>query len=258
LPRVAVVTGGGALSEDNQGFGIGNAVANRLAREGVAVAVLDLSAERGEVTVGQVRAAGGEARAYAADVTKRASVGAAIDRVVVDFGRIDILVNGVGLSRRGDFVTQPESDWDFLIDINFRSVLNCTQACLPHILSGEHGRIVSISSDAGKRGEPGQNVYAGVKAAIAGFSRALAEDLAPKGVTVNVISPGLVSNSRLRTLMARPDYTEIAARWLARVPMGRAGQPAEFAALIAFLVSPEAGYLTGQNISINGGAFMGA
>lgn len=256
IERVGVVTGGGALGDDD-GYGIGNAVARLLGRSGVAIAVVDLSEERAGITVDQVRKQGGDAQAFVADVTDGASVSRAVDSIAQHFGRIDLLVNVVGKSApRSEFGAQDPGVWDDVIAVNLRSVLNCTHACLPHILKQPSGRIVSVSSDAAKHGEAGQAVYSACKAGIVAFSKAIAREVGPRGVTVNVVSPGVTNNAAVRERLARPEFTEVVKGWRASIPMGRFAEPEDIAAAVAFLVSPQAGHVTGQTLSVNGGSLM--
>ena len=254
--RVAVVTGGGALG-DRQGYGIGNAIARRLSQDGISIAVIELDQARADITVEHIRQSGGKGQAFIADVTDHVAVSVLIDVIAQRLGRIDILVNVVGKSGlRSEFASQDSGMWDGIIDINLRSVLNCTQASVPHILQQPQGRIVSISSEAAKTGEQGQAVYAACKAAIVAFSKSLAKELGPKGVTVNVVSPGTTNNAALRDRLARPEFKNIAQGWRDRIPVGRFGEPEEIASAVAFLISPSAGYITSQTMSVNGGSTM--
>ena len=252
--RVAVVTGGGALGDEANGYGVGHAVANRLARDGMRIAVVDRDEGRAAITVDQIGRAGGIAAPFTADVTDTSSVRGAVDRVLSQFGRIDALCNCVGQSGgRGPFTETTEESWERVIGINFGSVIRCAHACIPHIVKQPHGRITSITSDAGKKGEEGQAIYSGAKAAIAGFSKALALELGPQGVTVNAVSPGPVNNAPLRERLVRPGFEHLAERWKTTVPIGRLIEPAEIAALIGLLVSTDGAAVTGQHISVNGG-----
>jgi 2-hydroxycyclohexanecarboxyl-CoA dehydrogenase len=241
--RAALVTGAGA--------GIGRAIALRLAEEGARVAVTDLDGARaGSVA----KEAGPGAVALWLDVTDRKSVREAVARAEAELGPLDILVNNAGWDRPEPFVHSSEETWERLIAINLMGVLNCTKAVLPGMMERGSGRIVSISSDAGRVGSSGEAVYAAAKAGIIGFSKTIAREAARHQINVNVVCPGPTDTPLLAGIAAgNPRLTEALQR---AIPFGRLGKPEEVAAAVAFLVSDEAAFITGQTLSVSGGLTM--
>ncbi|HVW42006.1 MAG TPA: SDR family oxidoreductase [Amycolatopsis sp.] len=241
--RVAMVTGAGQ--------GVGAVVAATLARQGAAVVVNDLFEDRARATAESIVADGGAAIAIAADVTDRAAVTAAVRTAESSLGPVDILVNNAGIPASGmNFVRFAESepeDWRPFIDLNIYGVLLVTRLVVNGMLAREHGRIVTVVSDAGRVGEPYQTVYAASKAAAAGFSRSLAKEVGKHGVTANCLSLGSISNP------AVAKDPERLARQLRYYPVRRLGTPADVASAVAWLASDEAGWVTGQTIPVNGG-----
>jgi 2-hydroxycyclohexanecarboxyl-CoA dehydrogenase len=237
----AIVTGGGQ--------GIGRGIALALAAEGADVAVLDVNrAAAGEVAA-EVRAMGRRALALEVDVTDLARVEAATKEVVATLGRLDVLVNNVGWTPNEPFADSGPDTWTRIVAVNYLGTLNCTRAALAVMVPARRGRIVSIASDAARVGTPREAVYAGAKAAVMGFSKSLAAEVARHGITVNVVSPATVDTPLLRGMLT-PE--QIDRREKAN-PMGRLGQPSDVAAAVVFFASPGAGYVTGQVLSVNGG-----
>jgi 3-oxoacyl-[acyl-carrier protein] reductase len=184
-------------------------------------------------------------------VTDAAAVRALVDRTLERFGRVDILVNNAGVARDQLVVRMRPEAWAEVIETNLTAAFRCTQAVLRPMLRQQRGRIVSIASVVGQAGNAGQANYAASKAGLIGFSKALALEVADRGITVNVVAPGLIDTDMTRRL---PEATR--AAWAARVPLGRIGSPADVAAAVCFLASDEASYITGQVVAVNGGLYM--
>jgi 2-hydroxycyclohexanecarboxyl-CoA dehydrogenase len=245
---VAVVTGGSR--------GIGRAVAARLAASGLAVGILDLDGDGAATVAGEIAAAGGRARGVGADVSDRAAVEAGVAAVAADLGPIDVLVNNAGWERLALFVESDAALWDRLIAVNLKGVLHATRAVLDGMIARRRGRIVSISSDAARVGSTGEAVYAACKAGVIGFSKTLAREVARHGITVNVVCPGPTDTALLADVMAGERGAKILAGMQRAIPLGRLGRPEDVAGAVAYLVSEEAGYVTGQVLSVSGGLTM--
>ena len=244
--KIAIVTGAAQ--------GIGRAIATRLADEGASVAIADIQTEAAERTAAELRALGAKAIAVKLDVTKFDDAEAAAARVERELGPIDILVNNAGWDKLEPFIESMPETWDKIIAINYRGTLNCCRAIAPRMKARGSGKIVSISSDAGRVGSTGEAVYAGCKAAIIGFSKTLARELARYQINVNVVCPGPTDTALLRDAMAgREGVLEAMARG---IPFRRLGKPEDLAGAVAFFASSDSDYATGQVISISGGLTM--
>jgi len=246
--RVALVTGAG------QGMGVG--IAGALARQGAAVAVNDLDAERAEATAAQLRADGAVAVAVPFDVTDRASVEAGFERAEVELGGpIDILVNNAGVPDGMGLTTFRElhpDEWRRYVDLNLYGSLNCIKAVVDGMCERGWGRVVQISSGAGRSGlAMGVSLYGASKSAIEGFVRHLSQEVARDGVTVNALALGLMDNSVPGAESADSALMEAMAR---TVPVGRLGRPDDVGAAVVYLASDEASWMTGQTVDLNGGS----
>ncbi|ASU81754.1 SDR family oxidoreductase [Nocardiopsis gilva YIM 90087] len=243
---VAMVTGAGR--------GIGAATAERLASEGMAVIVVDRAEEDTTATVSAIRAAGGRASGRGCDVAEAHAVTATVASVIEEFGHLDVLVNSAGVNEDRLLLTMGDREWDTVLDVNLGGTMRCSFAVGRHMRWQGHGRIINFSSVAA-RGNAGQTNYATAKGAIAGFTRTLAAELGPHGVTVNAIAPGFVATPMVDELterlgVDRETFLQEAAMSSA---VGRIGTPEEVAATVAFLTHPESGYLTGETIHVEGG-----
>jgi 2-hydroxycyclohexanecarboxyl-CoA dehydrogenase len=245
--RIALVTGGGS--------GMGRAIAHRLATDGFAVAVLDLDTASAEKVAEEVRTAGGEALAVGGtDVSDRAQVDAAVRHVREALaGPVLVLVNNAGITGFREFLAITDEKWDRIMAVNLNGPFYCSQAVLPDMVEAGWGRIVNISSSSAQGGQPYMVHYVTSKAGLIGMTKALALEFGPKGITVNTIPPGFIDTPMLRGSEQRGLLGGSVDEHAERTPVRRAGLPEDIAAACSFLVSDEAGYVTGQVIGVNGG-----
>ena len=233
--------------------GIGRATALRLGEEGARVGILDLDGEGAERTAASIREAGGQAVAYTVDITDLAAVQEAVESFRRELGPIRALVNNAGYDLAANFLDTGPEHWRRIIDINLYGPLNVTKAVLPGMVEHAEGRVVSIASDAGRVGSSGESVYAACKGGIVAFSKSVAREVARLGITLNVVSPGPSDTP----LFANFDKTGKLAQALERaIPMRRLGRPEDYPGLVAFLLSDDAAFITGQTISVSGGLTM--
>lgn len=247
--RVALVTGGGR--------GIGREICLGLARQGRRVAVADLRADEAEKTVGLVTEAGGEALAVAMDVADSDSVAGGLLQVVDEMGRIEILVNCAGWDDLMPFLDTDEEFWDRIIEVNYKGALRTVHGCLPAMIDGGWGRIVNIGSDAGRVGSSLEAVYSGAKGGIIAFTKTIAREVARKGITANTVCPGPTATPLLDEIVSNSDDGDKVIGAMARaVPMKRVGQPDEVASAVVYFCSEDAGFISGQTLSVSGGLTM--
>lgn len=245
--RVAIVTGSGSKK------GIGRTIALTLAEQGAAVVIADINMDGVQDTVNAIKEAGGKALGVELNVTNQESIDAMVEKVLQTYGRIDILVNNAGISQKVTVQDMTLEDITRVFNVNMFGLFLCSQAVLETMKKQKYGRIVSLSSVSAKRGGGvfGGPHYSASKAAVLGFSKNLAREVALDGITVNCVAPGLVNTDIWKSL---PE--EQAREVIAGIPMGRPGETKEIASTIAFLVSEEASYITGEEIDINGGSHM--
>jgi 3-oxoacyl-[acyl-carrier protein] reductase len=244
--RVALVTGAAR--------GIGAGIARRFAQAGADVAVLDLEADATADTTAAVRAAGSRALGLGADVSDAAAVGRAVDQVMEEFGRLDIVVNNAGVTRDNLLFRMTESDWDTVIGVHLRGVFNVTKAAQAPMVAAKYGRVINLSSTSAF-GNRGQANYSAAKAGIVGFTKTVAVELGPFGITANAIAPGFIDTEMTRAVAERLGVSveERLASVAAIVPVRRVGQPEDIANAALFFASEGSGYVTGQLLVVDGG-----
>jgi 2-hydroxycyclohexanecarboxyl-CoA dehydrogenase len=247
--RAALVTGGGR--------GIGRAIALALADDGRSVAVADLLGDEAGAVAGEITKKGGSAVAVELDVTDPVSVQGGVEMAESSLGPLEILVNNAGWDELRPFIDTDEAFWERVLDVNFKGALRMTHALLPGMVDRGFGRIVSIGSDAGRVGSSLESVYSGAKGGVIAFTKTIAREAARDGVTANTVCPGPTDTPMLAGIVAAHEDAERVIGAMTRaVPMRRLAQPEEIAAAVAFFASEQAGYITGQTLSVSGGLTM--
>jgi NAD(P)-dependent dehydrogenase (short-subunit alcohol dehydrogenase family) len=247
VSRVAVVTGGGS--------GMGRAICHHLAQRGHRVAAFDINGESTEQVAKEVEAEGGRALAAEVDVSDRAAVDAALERVRRTFGPVEIMITSAGIEAFEDFLAIDTEAWERMVAVNLTGTFHCLQAAVPDMVARGWGRIVTISSSSAQSGTRRMAHYVASKGGVIALTKALALDLAPHHITVNTIPPGFIDTPMMRRPIEAGTVSSM-DELLARSPLGRAGTPDDVAAACAFLCSEEAGYITGQQINVNGAWYI--
>ena len=240
--RVVIVTGASR--------GIGRAVAVRFGEAG-AVVVVAARGDHADATADEIRGEGGRAVSVSVDVTDTKQIDAMVGMALEDYGRIDVLVNNAGIVRDQLAMRMTVADWNAVIATNLTAVFTCSRAVLRPMLKQRSGRIINVGSVVGQMGNAGQVNYAATKAGLVGFSKALAREVATRGVTVNVVAPGMI-DTEMTSGLAKPAREAM----LAKIPLGRLGTPDDIARAVGFLASDEAAYITGHVLAVNGGMYM--
>jgi len=241
--QIAVVTGAGR--------GLGRAIALKFASEGADVVCVSRTAENSEKVANEVRAMGRRSWAHAVDVSDAAAVESAAEKILAEAGRVDILVNNAGVTRDGLLMRMSEADWDTVLDTNLKGAFLLTKAFSRSFIKQRTGRIINIASVIGIIGNAGQSNYAASKAALIGFTKSIARELASRGITVNAVAPGFIETDMTAGLK-----DEFKAQVLEKIPLGSFGQAEDIALATLFLASPSARYITGQVLTVDGGMVM--
>ncbi len=243
VSKISIVTGASQ--------GIGEVIAKRLAEEGATVVLVDIQEDKLKAVDQDIAQAGGKALNFKADVSQLAEAQRVCEAVLAEFGRIDHLINNAGITRDALLMRLKEEEWDAVLAVNLKGVFNFSKAAIRAMINQRYGRIVNISSVVGLMGNVGQTNYAASKAGVIGFTKALAREVAQRGITVNCVAPGYI-----QTAMTERLPEEIKKAFLELIPMKRFGLPEDVAAAVIFLLSDEASYITGQVINVNGGMYM--
>ena len=239
--KVALVTGSSR--------GLGRAMALKLAQDGFRVAVhYGRNQAEAEKVAAEITAAGGAAEVFGADLSQPANAGKLVDEVIAKMGRLDVLVNNAGITRDGLAIRMKDEDWDAVIQTNLSSAFTASRSAIKHMMKNRSGRIINVSSVVALAGNAGQANYIASKAGLIGLTKALAKEYGGRGITVNAIAPGFIESDMTAEL---PDDTK--KQYQSNIPLARFGQPEEVAALVAFLASSAAGYISGQTIGVDGG-----
>ena len=247
--KTALVTGGAQ--------GIGKAISATLAAQGAQVAIGDIDMQVAEATAAAINQAQGKAIAVQTDVTDMESVTRAVTVIKERFGVIDILVNNAGWDRMIPFAKTTPDFWNKVIDINYKGVLNCVYAVIHDMIGKNGGKIINIGSDAARVGSMGEAVYAGAKGAVISFSKSLAREVARHQITVNVVCPGPTDTPLTQQMQVESDFAKkVLSKMDKVIPLNRMGTPEEIASAVVFLASDEAGFITGQTLSVSGGLTM--
>lgn len=241
--KIALVTGASQ--------GIGEAIAKRLAAQGATVVCAARSEDKLKAVAGAIAAAGGKADVVVADLSDGASVKAAVAATLERHGALHILVNNAGITRDKLLIQMKEDDWDAVLDTNLKGAWTAIQAATKPMMKQRWGRIVNIASVVGQMGNPGQANYVAAKAGLIGLTKSVARELASRNVTANAVTPGYIE-----TAMTAGLSEDVKAEFTKQIPLGRMGTGEDIAAAVAFLASEEAGYITGQTLSVNGGMLM--
>ena len=236
--------------------GIGAAIAKRLGEEGCIVGILDLDAAGADKVAGEIEAGGGKASVHAADISDYDAVKRAVETFEGASGPVSLLVNNAGWDRAANFLDTTPEFWTKVVAINLYGPLNVSHVVLKGMAARGFGRVVNIASDAGRVGSSGEAVYSACKGGMIAFSKTMARELVSKGIIVNTLCPGPTDTAILRSFLEGPDGAKIAEGLKRAIPMRRLGAPEDYPGLVAFFLSDDAAYITGQTISVSGGLTM--